>query len=115
MASSSPSKASRKAAKRASEIKQGKQREFAEEVPEVAAAEQQAQAGNDATAVPALEHKSSNGKMWPYIRLSESTGATRSLPAVFSKDGRCVCGTTQDVYWLSNIIADSVSWPLEQA
>lgn len=92
MASSSPSKISRKAAKRASEIKQGKQREFAEEVPEVQAPEQQ-QDGNDATAVQASEHKSTNGKMWPYIRLSESTGATRSLPAVFSKDGRCVCGT----------------------
>jgi hypothetical protein len=87
MASSSPSKASRKAAKRASEIKQGKQREFDnDDAVEVAADEpaqeqlQEAESGS-----VAIEN---NSKMWPYIRLSESTGATRSLPAVFSKDGR---------------------------
>lgn len=87
MASSSPSKASRKAAKLASEIKQGKQREFDDDDAVEAAADepaqeqlQEAESGSVAT--------ENNGKMWPYIRLSDSTGATRSLPAVFSKDGR---------------------------
>lgn len=86
MASRSPSKASRKAAKRASEIKQGKQREFVQDdAAEVTQPEQLVHDSDVADAEPA---EGSSKTMWPYVRLSESTGATRSLPAVFSKDGR---------------------------
>lgn len=82
MVTSSPSKAERKAAKRASEIKQGKQREFQEDI---AAEVEQPQLE---VQQPVVDTSSSSTKLWPYVRLSESAGSTKSLPAVFSQDGR---------------------------